>query len=46
MVGFQKEIPLSVLSSKENIKRIKASENLSKGSTLTPEAIELLEKWA
>ena len=46
MVGFQKEIPLSVLSSKENIKRIKASENLSKGSTLTSEAIELLEKWA
>ena len=43
--AFEMGISIAQLSDKENIRKISAFENLSKGSNLTPEAKALLEKW-
>ena len=43
--AFEMGISIAQLSAKENIRKISAFENLSKGSNLTPEAKALLEKW-
>jgi hypothetical protein len=43
--GFLHNLTPSFISSSENLRVIPAKNNLSKGSTLTPEAIKLLTKY-
>lgn len=44
-VGFELQIPPSLLCSEENLQRLTVTENRSKGSNLTQKGKELLEKW-
>ena len=43
--GYENDIPIELMCSPENVKRVPAKENLSKGSRLTEESKKMLEVW-
>lgn len=43
--GFKKSIPVSLISSKDNLQVLSYKDNMKKGVKITKEAIELLIKW-
>ena len=43
--GFENDIPIELICSEENVKRVPAEENLAKGANLTQESMKLLGGW-